>query len=107
MKKQSNHRRIIGFPGLAAVAAAIAMLGSPAAAISSNANTPGAVKTTSKDAIKEDVTPVRPMAMKNKFGGYSNVGVKAANVFKNQRQYRKHVRSNPWLLNSKKHRSKN
>lgn len=107
MKKQSKRRALIGSSRLAAVVAAIAMLGSPAAAVSSSSSVPGTVNTANKDAIKEDVTPVRPMSLRNKFGGFSQVSVKAANVHKNQRQYRKHVRSNPWLLKSKKHRSKN
>jgi hypothetical protein len=58
-----------------------------------------------KDAKHEEVKIVKPQAEKNKFGGFSGV----QNVYKhirkdgrNQRQWRKWLRSNPNMRNSKK-----
>lgn len=48
----------------------------------------------------------RPMMVQNRFGGFSNSSLKAS-IYRNQRQYRKRCRQNPWVYKSKKHRSKN
>lgn len=87
------------------LAAAMAMVGSP----SSGSTGTGSVnvKTSNRDAVKNDVKPVAPVMKRNAFGGFGNELLKPAGVFLNQRQYRKRCRQNPHLLRSKKHRSKN
>lgn len=68
---------------------------------------PASASVRHKDAIKQEQKSVKPEAIRNKFGGFSGSGLKAANRFLNQRQYRKRCRQCPHLYQSKKHRSKN
>ena len=65
------------------------------------------VRTTQRDAIKEEIKVPRPVQMRKTISGFSENGLKPSNRFLNQRQYRKMCASNPHLRKSKKHRSKN
>lgn len=92
------------FSKLAVLGAALALAGAPAATASlPSSNQSQSVK---KDAIQQEVKQTRPMMVKNQSGLWGN---ETNNPFidRNQRQYRKLVRQNPWMRKSKKHRSRN
>lgn len=92
------------FARLGLLTAALALGGTPQALPAQQGS--NNVRTVNKDAIKEDITPTRPVMVRNAFGGFGNVSHKASRML-NQRQYRKLVKQNPNIYRSKKHRSKN
>lgn len=67
--------------------------------------TTGTTKTINRDAVRHDVKQIRTVRERDDFGGFGN----GRNPFKhysapkdNQRKYRKWLRQNPHMRNSKK-----
>lgn len=92
---------------LAALTAIMAMMGSPmggSGMIPSSSN----VRAHAKDQIKDEQHRIRTQSRKETFGsGIGHRILLQPSFTGNQRQYRKKCRSNPWIYNSTKHRSKN